>query len=239
MFELVGAIGLTSAYALLVGVLVSCSAARRQAKVAALLAAMLWGCIIVILAATGTFLPGATGPFPGPVLAFLVFLVLLFAGWFTLPRFRNSLLSIPIWALVGLNITRIAGVFFLMLTEAGRLSSPFGPSAGWGDVTVGILAIPLAAFFAMDVRYPPVLIRIWNALGVLDLVVAILLGALSATGTPFRVFVEGPGTAAIGELPWIMIPAMLVPLYFLIHATIEVKVRSAERTHRIKQNPAA
>jgi hypothetical protein len=58
---------------------------------------------------------------------------------------------------------------------------------------------------------------------------AITLGALSAPGTPFRVFTEGPGTTAMNTLPWIMVPTMLVPLYLLIHFTIAAKLRLVER----------
>jgi hypothetical protein len=49
----------------------------------------------------------------------------------------------------------------------------------------------------------PVWIRIWNALGALDLIVAVSLGLLSAPGTPFRL---------------------------LIHLTIAAKLRSVQRT---------
>ena len=237
MFEVIGAIGATTAYALLIGVLVGFSPADARIKFTALMAAMLWGSLIVVLAASGAFSPDTTGPIPGPILAFAALMVLLFGSWFMWPGFRSSLLSVPIWALVGLHIARIGGVFFLILTTAGRLSAPFGPSAGWGDIIVGVIAIPLAVLAAIGLVYPAV-IRIWNALGVLDLIVAISLGALSSPGTPFRVFTEGPGTLAMTTLPWIMIPAMLVPFYLLVHATIEVKLREL-RAHRVEARRAA
>ena len=60
----------------------------------------------------------------------------------------------------------------------------------------------------------------------LDLVAAVSLGGLSAPGTPFRVFTDGAGSAAMASLPWVMVPTMLVPLYLLIHLTIAVKLRS-------------
>jgi hypothetical protein len=49
---------------------------------------------------------------------------------------------------------------------------------------------------------------------------------MSAPGTPLRVFTEGPGTAAMAQLPWMMIPTMLVPIYLLIHLTIAAKLRA-------------
>lgn len=78
-------------------------------------------------------------------------------------------------------------------------------------------------------RERPAWLGVWNALGALDLVVAVSLGLLSAPGTPFRVFTEGPGTLAMTALPWIMVPAMLVPLYLLIHLTIAAKLRALQR----------
>jgi len=40
-------------------------------------------------------------------------------------------------------------------------------------------------------------------------------------------------------LPWIMIPAMLVPFYLLVHATIEVKLRELRRARRVEARRAA
>jgi uncharacterized membrane protein len=75
-------------------------------------------------------------------------------------------------------------------------------------------------------------LAVWNAFGSLDLIVAISLGVLSASGTPFRVFTEEPGTTAMTQLPWIMVPSMLVPIYLLVHLTIAMKLRSSPRLTR-------
>jgi hypothetical protein len=50
--------------------------------------------------------------------------------------------------LVGVNAARLGGVFFLLLYADGRLSAPFAPSAAFGDMITGALAIPLAAVLA-------------------------------------------------------------------------------------------
>ena len=75
---------------------------------------------------------------------------------------------------------------------------------------------------------PRWLLTAWIAFGTLDLIVAITLGALSAPGTPFRVFTEAPGTVAMGTLPWVGIPALLVPLYLMTLLTIAVRLRTVE-----------
>ena len=100
-------------------------------------------------------------------------------------------------------------------------------------ILVGALAIPLAAMAAAGAGAPPAWLVVWNALGALDLIVAVSLGVLSAPGTPFRVFTAEPGTVAMTAVPWIIVPALLVPLYLLIHLTIAAKLRSLQRTPQV------
>ena len=229
MIDQIGAILLTAAYAVLVGVPVALSPAGPRAKGLALAAAAGWGTLILAAAASGGFAPGAFGPVPGPGVAFLGLLALLLAGWLVLPGFREALMAVPLAALIALNAARVFGAFFLLLAADGRLSDPFAASAGWGDVATGLAAVPLAAMAARHAGRHGGLIAAWNAFGALDLFAAIALGVLSAPGTPFRVFAGEPGTGPMGELPWAVVPAMLVPLYLLVHLTIAAKLRATPR----------
>ncbi len=231
MFEVIGAIAYTALYAVLVGVLLGFSPARRSTKIAAAAAATLWGVIVVTIAGFGLSASGAAGPVPIPVMAFAVFFALLFGAWGARPQFRDALLSVPLPALVAVNAGRLVGIFQVIQTAQGRMSAPFGPAAGWGDFWVGALAIPIVAIAARGPKNRG-WVGAWNLLGAADLIDALTLGALSAPGTPFRVFTEGPGTGAMGALPWIMVPTMLVPLYLLVHFTIAAKLRSEERAPR-------
>jgi len=232
VIDTIGAIGGTAVYAGLVGGLVGLSPVAGSTKLAAFAAAAAWGGIIVATAALGGFAPGAAGPVPAPVFALVGLLALLFGAWFLLPRFRGALLSVPLPALVGLHAARLGGVAFLILAADGRLSAPFAPVAGWGDMVVGALAIPLAAMAAGGADERPAWLGVWNALGALDLVVAVALGALSAPGTPFRVFTEGPGSLAMTALPWVMVPVMLVPLFLLTHLAIAARLGSTASLRR-------
>jgi hypothetical protein len=230
MLDLIGAIAGTAVYAIIVGVLVGLSPADRTQKWALYVAATAWGMLIVSIAARGGFVPGAAGPIPGPVFAFAGLLVLLFGAWLLSAPFRNALLAVPLPALVALNITRVVGVLFLLLEAEGRLSAPFAPSAGWGDILTGLFAIPLALVAAgSNIRRAGAALALWNVFGTLDLIAAIMLGALSAPGSPLRIFTDGAGTLAMGELPWLMVPAMLVPIYLLMHLTIATRLRSSHR----------
>jgi len=64
---------------------------------------------------------------------------------------------------------------------------------------------------------------VWNALGILDLIVAVGTGALSsalATGVAGEI-TTGPMT----QLPLVLIPAFLVPIFFMLHAASLMQAR--------------
>ena len=226
MTDILGTIFGTAVYAGVIGVLVGFAPVGPARKIAGFAVAAAWAAAIVALAALGGFAPGATGPVPGVAFAFGGLLLLLFGAWFLWPQFRDALLAVPLPALIALNFGRLGGAFFVILELQGRLSAPFAPIAGLGDMTVALLAGPLAMLAAANPRARPAWAGAWNALGTLDLVTAVSLGLLSAPGSPLRVFTEGPGTLAITTLPWIMIPALLVPLYLLIHLAVWAKLRA-------------
>jgi hypothetical protein len=227
MLDIMGAIFATALYATVVGVLIGLSPAHAVTRLATFAAAAAWLGLIAAVAALGGLAPGALGPIPGNLLPFSGLLALLFGGWFLAPQFRLALLSVPLPALVALHAGRLGGVFFLLLYADGRLSAPFAPAAGVGDMVTGALAIPLAAMLALGFEMRRTWLGIWNAFGALDFIVAVSLGLLSVPETPFRVFTEGPGTQAMTAVPWVFIPAMLVPIFLLVHFTIATKLRTA------------
>jgi hypothetical protein len=233
MLDIMGAIFATALYATVVGVLIGLSPMRAVTRLAAFGAAVAWLGIVVAVAALGGLAPGVLGPIPANLLPFAGLLALLFGGWFLVPQFRRALLSVPLPALVAVHAGRLGGLFFLLLYADGRLSAPFAPAAGVGDMVTGALAIPLAAMLMLGFEMRRAWLGIWNAIGALDLVVAVSLGLLSAPGTPFRVFTEGPGTQAMTTVPWVFVPAMLVPIFFLIHFAIATRLRTAIQAGRL------
>jgi hypothetical protein len=232
MLDIIATIFATAAYTTVVGALVGLSPVSAGTRLAAFAAAAAWLAVIVAVAALGGLAPGVLGPVPANLLPFVGLLGLLFGGWFLVPQFRGALLAVPLPVLVGVNAVRLGGVFFLLLYADGRLSAPFAPSAGVGDMIAGALAIPLAAMLTLGRHVRRAWLGLWNAFGALDLVVAVSLGMLSAPGTPFRVFTEGPGTLAMTTMPWVFIPSMLVPIFLLVHFTIATRLRTAEQASR-------
>jgi hypothetical protein len=145
------------------------------------------------------------------------------------PSVRASLLGMPMPFLIGLNVWRVAGGFFLLLAAEGRLAGPFPTSAGWGDVITGVLALPVA-WLALRGQGRP-LVWAWNAFGMLDLVAALAFGIISANGSPLQIIHAGEGSEAVQVLPWSLIPTVLVPIYLIVHGIIFAKL--AEISQRV------
>jgi hypothetical protein len=62
-------------------------------------------------------------------------------------------------------------------------------------------------------------ILVWNVFGLADLIAAIGLGVISSPG-PLHLIVPEPGSAIMATLPWMLIPAFLVPLLASTHLAI-------------------
>jgi hypothetical protein len=166
---------------------------------------------------------------PVPLVGVLFALPLLTVGALALryPRVRSALLAIPIPLLIALNSLRLIGALFLFLAVAGRLSGPFPYSAGLGDIITGALAIPLALKVASSQKVPATAIKSWNIFGIVDLVVAVGLGLSSAAGSPLQWIHADPGSAAMQELPFCLVPTVLVPFYLITHGIVAAQLRAS------------
>src|SRR5205807_4231382 len=147
---------------------------------------------------------------------------------------RATLLAMPLPLLVGLNVWRIGGGFFLLLAIDGRLGGPFPHSAGWGDVITGALALPVA-WLALRGQ-GKALIWTWNAFGMLDLVAALAFGIISANGSPLQIIHAGAGSDAVQMLPWPLIPTVLLPMFLIVHAVVFAQLASAKGARGRRNN---
>lgn len=209
-FDLVFAIAAAAASAVVVATLSFALAHTARGRVAAAAALGAWFAAVLIVGATGSLVT------PGLGLAVLAPAVLL--SWRLLSAGRRAAGSAPATSvLIGAHTVRVLGAAFVLLYAAHRLPAPFAPSAGWGDIAIGLTA-PVAAWL---VRRPGGrgVVLLWNLLGGLDLISAVSLGALSSPG-PARLFLEPPGSGIMVTLPWILIPAFLVPSLFALHVAI-------------------
>jgi hypothetical protein len=195
-------------------------------RLATVTAAGLWIGLAIALAGTGIYAVSAS---PIPVVGVMAALPVLAAALAALlsARVRAALLALPVTLLVGLNVMRLEGLFFLLLSAQGSLSGPFPESAGWGDILVGLTAIPLTLALARNPSGHRGWLLIWNIVGTLDLVSALTLGILSAPGAPFQQFGGTIGSTAIWTLPWSAIPTLLVPFYLVTHGIIYARLMQA------------
>lgn len=228
MLDLIGAITLVAAIAVNLNATITTMPLSSAQRLTAVAIAGSWIGLAVALGSTGLYAVTST-PVPAigvmaalPVVA-AVFGAMSFAG------VREALLALPVSLLVGLNIMRIFGAYFLLLAAQDRLSGPFPQSAGWGDVIVGLTAIPLTIAMARNSRAHNGALFTWNLFGALDLIAAVTLGIMSAPGSPLQMFGETIGSTAVTALPWSNIPTLLVPFYLLTHGIIFAKLRRARR----------
>jgi hypothetical protein len=189
-----------------------------------------WFCVVVAIGATGLFAPGgAFGIFGLAAGVAVPLTILLWLGLGT-ARGREAASHAPLLRLTAIQIPRVVGLFFVLLFLAGRVSAPFGPSAGWGDVLVGLLAVLatlMVAANALPERSRRALLLGLNALGTADLLTAVTLGATSSPG-PIQIFHAQATTASMLALPWILIPCFLVPSFLLLHAIAFYRLRSPQ-----------
>ena len=193
--------------------------------------AIILGIWLVLFASLGAF--GAfVGPPGKPPIAMAIGVaapLLVFFAWIRLsPSFRRFVLSLDLRLIAGMQAWRWAGFGFLSLYAQHVLPAMFAFPAGLGDMAVAFAApwMILGLVRRPDFAASPAFIR-WNALGILDLAIAVSLGALSATlsrGTPGDI-----STAPMATLPLLLIPAFLVPLFLMLHAAALMRIRQAAR----------
>lgn len=145
----------------------------------------------------------------GPVIVFLA------AFWMSRP-FREFVLAGDLRLMMGVQAWRFAGFVFLALYTHGVLPGLFAWPAGLGDMAIGItapwmlLALIRRPGFAASKTFVA-----WNVLGILDLFVAVGLGAL---GPRLPVdLARAVSIAPMAHLPLVLIPAFLVPGFIMLH----------------------
>lgn len=123
------------------------------------------------------------------------------ASWPVAAQGFRVAVEIVLWQLA------VAGVIPELLTFTGR---------NW-DILVGLTA-PVVAYACFVRRAWPARVAVWwNWAGIAILLNVVVHAQLSAP-TPWRVFETEPPTTFIADLPYIWLPAFLVPLAWLLHA---------------------
>jgi hypothetical protein len=200
------------------GLVVAAVAARRGAGLAAVVAVAIgaWLTLAGWLAHAGFFedfsrLPPRILAIIVPVVIDIVilcrsaavgrFLDEIPAGWLVYPQAFRIVMELILWALY------LVGAAPAILTFEGRNM----------DIFVGVSA-PLVGWLCLTRRLWPARLAVWwNVAGILILVSVVVFAQLSAP-TPFRIYYPEPPLVFIAYVPWIWLPAFLVPLAWTLHA---------------------
>src|ERR1044071_6882148 len=144
MLDFIGTIVLAAAIMVSVNALTGAMPISTSQRLSLAVGAALWTGLAAALASANLFL--GTNPVGPPTIGMMIVfpLVATAVAASVSPSVRASLLGMPMPFLIGLNVWRVAGGFFLLLAAEGRLAGPFPTSAGWGDVITGVLALPVA-----------------------------------------------------------------------------------------------
>ena len=175
-----------------------------------------WLGVTAVLAAAGLFGDFARIP-PRIVLAFVPPLLAILwlcrsaavgrlldevpPGWLVYPQAFRIVMELILWQLF------VVGAIPAIMTFEGRNV----------DIVVGLTA-PLIAWQCFGRRTWSFRAAVcWTLAGILILLNVVVHAQLSAP-TPFRVFMTQPPVTFIAYLPWIWLPAFLVPFAWALHA---------------------
>ena len=187
---------------------------------------IIWFAFVFVLGAGGAFVTPSGAP-PLPILVgFLAPLLAFFAGWRLSRRFRTSVLAADLRLATAIQAWRFAGLGFLALYAHGLLPGLFAWPAGLGDIAIGVAAPWMVLSL---IRQPGFAagkpFRVWNLLGILDLVVAVSMGVL---GSGFAIGLVGTTTTGpMAQLPLVLIPAYFVPIFIMLHVTALIQGRDS------------
>ncbi len=185
---------------------------------------LFWLVLAFFLGARDAFVR-APGALPLPILGgFLTPILVFLVAFWTVGPFRDFVMSIDLPVIAGIQAWRFGGLAFIALYAYGILPGLFAWPAGLGDIAIGVTA-PLVILALR--RHPSFaagrLFQAWNLLGILDLIVAVSLGGMSA--------VLGIGISAeitafpMAVLPLVLIPTFLVPLFLILHLASLLQAR--------------
>lgn len=173
-----------------------------------------WFALVVVLGAHGAFVT-PPGLIPIPIgLGVTVPLALFFAGLGLSRAFHEFVATLDVRLTLGVQAWRFAGLGFLALYTYDLLPGGFALPAGLGDIAIAATApwVLLAV-----IRRPRFIagrtFAVWNALGILDLVVAVGTGTLSSA----LAGVGDVSTAPMAQLPLLLVPAYFVPIFIMLH----------------------
>lgn len=184
-----------------------------------------WLALSIALAAMGVYQVDSTA-IPTVQYGFVVPILIGILLMWRSETAKRIIEAVPQQWLVSVQLYRALGVIFLILYASGKLPALFAWPAGTGDIAVGLLAPVVGLAYARAPLETAGLVRAWNVFGILDLVVAVTTGFMTAPSIIQPIVVE-PNSELMTVLPMVLIPVFLVPLSIVLHVASLAKLHRA------------
>ena len=185
---------------------------------------LVWLAAAQYLASANAYFASTDTSVPSVLFGLMIPLIIAAIGLWLSRSVASLVSAIPLPFLVAAQIFRIGGGIFLVLWALGRLPWQFALPAGIGDVTTGIVAIVVAAQLARKAAGARRAAYAWSLFGIADLVVAIMMGAMTSPGLPHLLAFEAPNLL-ITSYPLVMVPTFAVPLALMLHGFVLLRLR--------------
>ena len=184
-----------------------------------------WFTLAMGLVISGAFRPEQGMP-PLGLVSMVLGPVLMYAlAWGRSERFRQWVLSIDMRLLMATHSLRMIGMGFVFLWFYGQLPAVFALPAGLGDAMAAVGGLYLAILLYSGVSVSRAAVWRWNTFGLLDFVIAVGAGALTAPGALLD-FGTGATSLPMTVFPMAIIPAFFVPLFTLTHLAIYAQLKA-------------
>ena len=176
---------------------------------------LVWPGLLNLLAYRGFFADFSKLP-PRPLLAILIPLpfVLLFA----FSKAGTKLIRVvpSHWLVFMQSFRIIVELLLLFAFLANKLPVQMTFEGRNFDVISGLLALPVGYLLLKKKPYAPKLAIAYNVAGFL-LLLNILIIAVLSMPTPFRYFMNEPSNILVAQVPFILLPGVLVPIAYSFH----------------------
>jgi hypothetical protein len=206
------------------GITLSGTAARKSPQAIAWTLFASWFVVVLMLGLNNFFVPPRGTPPLTLLIANTAPVILFFLSVFLFPSIRQLVLSVDLRFATAVQAWRLGGNTFLILYSFGYLPGYFAWPAGVGDLLIGATApLILGRMIKPGFIYTRTFVA-WNVLGILDLVVAVSMGALGSLllGNPAGPF---PPTI-LSQMPLVLIPTFFVPVFVILHLVALMQARS-------------
>ena len=162
-------------------------------------------------------LAGISGLLAGTSFSSLVVAGMVFSAFLVIPMlassYRKQINQIPMRFLILLNLSRVAGISYLILFQRGYFPYTFAIPAGMADISAAVAASAAAMCIPMNSVTKWAFVLLWNTLGLVGQVLVISIGIKMAN-------IDMSSMEGFSHWPLILLPLFVYPLVFSVHIMI-------------------